>query len=231
MILTILGLFISSGHAADALGGTSLGSKLDPAAWTRSSGDRWIRPATVVLVPGFLSATMCGDTVGQLSFRAGWTNAADGLVTRSAATVQQKGAASSSGSSVGVGVAGQLPTGDVGMVGASWSSGSESFKASSKGRVEAVSVQVAAESDLRIADPTSAAKQAFYAFSDAMKEKGWSGRAPVGVPDSEARRETRNFSLNGAERTLDLYCTASSGSQTSCEVRLTTTDSGCTDGI
>jgi hypothetical protein len=231
MIMTILGLFFSPAHAADALGGTSLGDELDLTAWTRSSGDTWSRPATVVLVPGLLTATMCGDAVGKLSFRAGWTNAADGVVTRSAATVQQKGAAAASGSSVGVGVAGQLPSGAVGVVGASRSSGTESYKASSKGSVEAASVQVAAENDLRVAAPSGIAKQAFYTFSDAMREKDWVGRVPVTAPAPDARRETRYFSRNGAERILDLYCTASSGSQTSCEVRLTTSDSECTDGI
>jgi hypothetical protein len=231
LILIVLRFLICSAYATDTLGGTSLGDKLDPAAWTRKSEDgSWIRPATVVLVPGWLTATMCGNNVGQLSFRAGWTNAADGFVTRSAGTLQQKGATSASGSSVGVGVAGQLPLGAAGVVGASRSSGTESYKASSNGRVEAASVQVAAESDLRIADPTSAAKQAFYTFSDAMKEKSWIGRQLV-PSDSEAQRDSRHFSRDGAERTLDLYCTAPSGSQTSCEVRLTTTDSRCTDGI
>ena len=116
------------------------------------------------------------------------------------------------------------------MVGASRSSGTESYKASSEGSVEAASVQVAAENDLRVADPSGAAEQAFNTFSDAMRDKDWGlASVPVKASTPDTRRETRYLSRNDAEHILDLYCTATSGTQTSCEVRLTTTDSECTD--
>lgn len=223
-------LLLATAHASadspgDTIAGVTFGDPLPADGWVRDVAGQWSRPVTVATVQGLLYASPCGTVVGALSFRAGWTNAADAVVARTLSKTRAAAVSTASGSRAELGA-----TAFGGAVSGSLEAGTASASGAAMGatRTESAKVIVALASDTLAADPQVEATEAFFVLSDAMKAKGWAGRV---IDDgSDPSHQMRRFEKDQLIRILDLSCTAD-GAQVRCEVRLTTREAGCTDGI